>query len=751
MSFPSVLKLLSEAFETLIRSPEVVIDDTCLLRLLDWIRDSLGDPTRKDALIRAVIDFIQRIEHSMHSTTLSFALKLSAIDSSLCTDECLQWIVNGRLDGHVDATIRCSAFQALKTATTDSKNHTNITRLGLVQLALDGLKDSSLFVGKAAGDFVASWFHTSGILFEDNDASLAIVTGCFEVMSNPHCDPETVKGLLEMVLCLFHQGSLSGKQLLVKTKLLHQVEIFLGFCDGSAALASAVKLLMHLVNNLSDWVGLLDGCSSSVAEVWLMDVSIALLERGFCHYAFQCLVEFFINSNRTSLAIYSSPIIFDMVILPIILFVSGQHKKRSSDSVHMDLWERFRINLLKHLESRTACIQVVTSSFWGIESLAKNENVLDDLPVDSWCLSLAQFLKLTCDIDKPLCNQAWTSYLLGNEKTVKRALRAMQQLCYTKRLSLDSIVILTDTCLSLLSLKASDPQRLCVVLGLLGECIILQTSQEVTCDIDFAGILPPLFVSAFWEVRDSAYELISNTLHNEAASLFLPYCVEVINAVWNGRQDGQSFVRSSALTALGQILIHDKLCDSFLKHCQLDLKDIVGGICSVLVDDTEAFPRRSAIRVFILWLDKKPGFRDCVLQSDSPIQKLILTSVHKAINDFDWEVKKEILEFWMKLISFNEKSVSHEAVSILNATSGMDDLIKATQDHDQVVKEKAVGLLQALAEIEDALAATLQERGVLQEESCNSLLKRDEEAISLLQDILACSASRDECMLLDCY
>ena len=185
------------------------------------------------------------------------------------------------------------------------------------------------------------------------------------------------------------------------------------------------------------------------------------------------------------------------------------------------------------------------------------------------------------------------------------------------------------------------------------------------------------------------------------------------------------------------------------------IKDIVSDVCNVLVNDTEAFPRRSAVQVLLVWLDGLAGFRDSLTRSDSlDVRSPILDALHRAKDDFDWEVKRHVLDFWFKL---TRTESSTKATSILERANAMDDVIKALNDPNRIVREKASEIARSLAD--DTSPPTRIVDEIVDKEAdggCGGELTSsfDADAISLLQDLIACGGGRsrdDESMLLDCY
>ena len=237
MSFPDVLELLSTAFDVLVDRPDNVVDDTCLSRLLDWIRESFRDSARKDALARAARAFIDRSASSTHPVTLAFALRLSASEPSLCNST-IEWLTTSGLCRHADARVRCSSYETL---TISIVNHySKISRSGLVDTAILGLSDSSLFVAKSAGEFLAAWICSGQTIAE---SQLEVL------LSNVAFDSRKAKNVFGMMTKVFDLSFSYGTRLLGELQLLGFVETQLRACENDSIIQVLVDFIVHLVKH----------------------------------------------------------------------------------------------------------------------------------------------------------------------------------------------------------------------------------------------------------------------------------------------------------------------------------------------------------------------------------------------------------------------------------------------------------------------------------------------------------------------
>ena len=105
-------------------------------------------------------------------------------------------------------------------------------------------------------------------------------------------------------------------------------------------------------------------------------------------------------------------------------------------------------------------------------------------------------------------------------------------------------------------------------------------------------------------------------------------------------------------------------------------ESLVNEITEVLVNDTEAFPRRAAV-VFLTafcshyplshWAQTPPS----VSSGNSKQRSQICSALTSAMNDFDWEVKVKVLEFWEMM-----------AAPVLSAGQSRSDSYNQTDSQD---------------------------------------------------------------------
>ncbi|KAI5085801.1 BRCA1-associated ATM activator 1 isoform X1, partial [Silurus meridionalis] len=190
----------------------------------------------------------------------------------------------------------------------------------------------------------------------------------------------------------------------------------------------------------------------------------------------------------------------------------------------------------------------------------------------------------------------------------------------------------------------------------------------------------------FFFLSCSGYSNYTKTLHSSG----------MISVLFTSLSDLEGYVQASAVVALGEAVTTS---DFFLVLFSFKEKAVTQ-LLSILSQDTQSFPHRAAVKVFIKWL-KSPDFYTALEPSISSV--LLVVG-----NDFDWEVKVHTLELADVLM---DKSLNHcpchnqkiyqrsESACIMQALLKLKNLgvfeflFKCLFDCDRPVSQKACSLL----------------------------------------------------------
>ncbi|XP_019368517.1 PREDICTED: BRCA1-associated ATM activator 1 [Gavialis gangeticus] len=220
--------------------------------------------------------------------------------------------------------------------------------------------------------------------------------------------------------------------------------------------------------------------------------------------------------------------------------------------------------------------------------------------------------------------------------------------------------------------------------------------------------------SPCWEVRDSALEFLTLLVkHLREWDRFrqVLFSSEVPGLTEDLLQDPESYVRASAVAATGQL--------SFITHLVPKIpapddgnnkeEDIVTELHKILSTDSEGFPRRAVIRVFTDWL--REGHAEVLKDTEQFVSRAI-----QAVNgDLDWEVKVSGLElaqvfsaqtlsqlglagcpYSAVLSSATRSTCLNESLQIFQRVKLFEFLFGALCDCDRPVAQKACEILLAL-------------------------------------------------------
>lgn len=171
------------------------------------------------------------------------------------------------------------------------------------------------------------------------------------------------------------------------------------------------------------------------------------------------------------------------------------------------------------------------------------------------------------------------------------------------------------------------------------------------CDLDpdtqlfLRELLPVLrkrLCSPCWEVRDSGLEFLTQVTRHWGGQAGFRHALlasEVPELAEQLLRDPESYVRASAVTAVGQL-------SSQGLHATAASPEQLGGqkesllveLLHVLSTDSEGFPRRAAMQVFTKWL------RDRHADVAEDTERFVARVLQAASRDLDWEVRAQGLE-----------------------------------------------------------------------------------------------------------
>ncbi|XP_063671258.1 BRCA1-associated ATM activator 1 isoform X7 [Pan troglodytes] len=143
-----------------------------------------------------------------------------------------------------------------------------------------------------------------------------------------------------------------------------------------------------------------------------------------------------------------------------------------------------------------------------------------------------------------------------------------------------------------------------------------------------------------WEVRDSALEFLTQLSRHwggQADFRCALLASEVPELALQLLQDPESYVRASAVTAMGQLSSQGLHAPTSPEHAEAR-QSLFPELLHILSVDSEGFPRRAVMQVFTEWL------RDGHADAARDMEQFVATVLQVASRDLDWEVRAQGLE-----------------------------------------------------------------------------------------------------------
>ncbi|KAM5229108.1 integrator complex assembly factor BRAT1 [Ctenodactylus gundi] len=154
-------------------------------------------------------------------------------------------------------------------------------------------------------------------------------------------------------------------------------------------------------------------------------------------------------------------------------------------------------------------------------------------------------------------------------------------------------------------------------------------------------VLQKRLCSPCWEVRDSALEFLALLSRDQGGQAYFRQALlasEVPALAHQLLQDPESYVRASAVTAVGQLYSQGLQAHPAGPRYPEAQQCLLEDLLRILSTDPEGFPRRAAVQVFTEWL--RDGHADIVQEPEQLVATVLLVTGQ----DLDWEVRAQGLE-----------------------------------------------------------------------------------------------------------
>ncbi|NWW77830.1 BRAT1 protein, partial [Climacteris rufus] len=304
------------------------------------------------------------------------------------------------------------------------------------------------------------------------------------------------------------------------------------------------------------------------------------------------------------------------------------------------------------LSSKTSCAGLLCQTLAHLEKLLSLKHLRVDLPCTSLLRSLMTILQFCSGFLSPSSPLGSTisRNLINCFRVQKSALDVLAALAEKK--GCDTLIgNLFDVLLAYLQSPNTSPTVLKKTFQATSKWLV--HLQELSCSNsqwqqtqkileDVFLVLQKRLCSPCWEVRDSSLEFLTAMVKCLGDQEEFRQCLlssEVLRLTENLLEDPESYVRASAVTAVGHLAFLTSLApESPATGNQYNKENTVAKLQEILSTDSEGFPRRAVISIFTKWL--REGCTGQLEDTEQFVSRVIQAVEH----DLDWEVRLGGLE-----------------------------------------------------------------------------------------------------------
>ncbi|NXD21383.1 BRAT1 protein, partial [Spelaeornis formosus] len=301
------------------------------------------------------------------------------------------------------------------------------------------------------------------------------------------------------------------------------------------------------------------------------------------------------------------------------------------------------------LSSKTSCAGLLCQTLAHLEKLLSLKHLRVDLPCVSLLHSLVTILQFCNGFLSPASplGSAISRNLINCFRVQKSALDVLAALSENR--DCDTLIgNLFDVLLAYMQSPNTNPTVLKKTFQATSKWLVhlqeLSSSSSQTEKIleDVFVVLQKRLCSPCWEVRDSSLEFLTAMVKCLRDQKEFRQCLlssEVLRLTENLLEDPESYVRASAVTAVGHLApITCFAPEAPVTGNPYNKESIVAKLQEILSTDSEGFPRRAVISIFTKWL--REGCTGQLEDTEQFVSRVIQTVEH----DLDWEVRLGGLE-----------------------------------------------------------------------------------------------------------
>ncbi|XP_030880335.1 BRCA1-associated ATM activator 1 isoform X4 [Leptonychotes weddellii] len=616
---PECSQLLPALCAVLADPRQPMADDTCLEKLLDWFK-TITEAGSSLLLLQENPCLVELLCHmlkpqDLSSRVLSFSLRLTGVLAA--QEDCFQYLQQGELlpklfgeagplggAAWTSPAVRSGWIQGLRSLAQHASALHFLAHCGAVDTIFSLQEDSSLFVASAAGQ------------------------------------------LLVHILGLSMQGPAGGPPSLQAGDWPACAQKIVGHIEESLR-ATATPQITQALNVLTTTFGHCHNPWTQVLWVQLSPLVAGLLEKDPIPAA-HSLVDLLLSVARPQ-ALRAQA--FAVLLQPLACVFKAMAQDPGPSGVP-DGTVGGSMTAGVPLPSKAACVGLLCRSLAHLElllPLPQRPCPWPQAPLLGAAVTLLQLCggsaRPACDMGRHLC-----TLLLGCVRVQRAALDflgALSDGTGPRELVTQVFAVL----LEYLRSPDSSPTVLKKAFQATFRWLLNSPKTPGCWDLDphallfLRDLLPVLqkrLCSPCWEVRDSSLEFLTQmTRHwgGQAGFRHALLASEVPKLTEQLLRDPESYVRASAVTAMGQ-LSSQGLCvpPAGPEHQGGQQKSLLVELLHILSTDSEGFPRRAVMQVFTQWL------RDSHADVAGDTEQFVAGVLQVASQDLDWEVRAQGLE-----------------------------------------------------------------------------------------------------------
>ncbi|XP_053558595.1 BRCA1-associated ATM activator 1 [Bombina bombina] len=662
-------QLLPQVCKILTDNRQLVSDDSCLEKLLDWFKCVINTAPAEQVLgeNQCIVRLLQQVVcvGDAEPHLISFAMRLVGIFAAqkggfqyLMNEGIVQGMLECVCSDHVwkDASVRSGWIQGLHSMVQNRLAINVFSNSGAVDIMLNLQTDSSLFVASAAKELVAYILFSSVKMELDNPKGNSI---------------DKWPDLAQRIFAHLEKSLGSGISSSVTQSIKTLIAVFRSCTDEVAVIIwSHVAILikglldaksvnsMHHLEDLLLAVARFPVFSKLDSDLWHL-IKMALKNLNLFQANSLALGIMKIKHCPHEILLQAASVLF----YPLDCILRSSATQRNTSGLLDELaCDHAAVENLMAVKS--SCATLLCQCLSHVKELC----LMDSLPIhvpDGFVLRSVLIILQFCIDQAAPASQAgsrFSKFLIGSLRVQRTALDTIgalsnwpicsESLVETYKI-LSAYLDYPDTHPTVLKKALQASVKWLQVSSSAGDTYWTYSQKFLQ---DLIPVLMKRLCSPSWEIRDSTLEFLTHltnvfnvTEHDRFKQVFT--FSGIPRLVLDLLKDPESYVRASAVSCMGQII-----CDIQYNSSLADeedgitsettkMQDIVPILINILSQDTEGFPRRAVVSVFRDWL--KNGH----LQHMEDSQQLLTDILEIAIGDLDWEVKMNALDLASVFVS----------------------------------------------------------------------------------------------------